>query len=80
MVVWCSMKLGIPSAWPALSQQAKQFQENLKNARMFLFTLGDIRQLQEEKMINIYRLHLATKRGFEELIKDQVVRFYEARG
>ncbi len=32
----------------------------------------DIRKMQEKRMINIYRLHLAPKRSFADLIKDEL--------
>jgi len=48
-------------------------ESNPKNIAWNMESFGwDIRKLQEERKINIYRLHLAPKRTFSDLIKDEL--------
>jgi len=48
-------------------------ESNPKNIAWNMESFGwDIRKQQEERMINIYRLHLAPKKAFAELIKDEL--------
>jgi len=48
-------------------------ESNPKNIAWNMESFGwDIRKMQEEKKINIYRLHLAPKRSFSDLVKDEL--------
>jgi len=48
-------------------------ESNAKNIAWNMESFGwDIRKMQEDKKINIYRLHLAPKRSFSDLIKDEL--------
>jgi KaiC/GvpD/RAD55 family RecA-like ATPase len=48
-------------------------ESNAKNIAWNMESFGwDIRQLQEERKVNIYRLHTAPKRDFDSLIKEEL--------
>ena len=48
-------------------------ESNPKNIAWNMESFGwDIRQMQEKRLINIYRLHIAPKRTFQDLIDDEL--------